>query len=246
MTNKEQEELTRLRIALVDGIRDHGVKDEALLEAMKTVPRERFIPEPYQAYAYLDRPLPILAEQTISQPYIVAVMISVLELKATARVLEVGCGSGYAAAILSRLVKEVYAVERHELLVDYARERLSDLGYLNVSISHADGTLGWPEHAPYDAIIVSASGPMVPPSLQQQLAIGGKLIMPVGAERSNQRLIRVTRQSEEQFLNEELEQVIFVPLIGAEGWEEDQVEPRFSSSRGQSKPEDENELTAEE
>jgi protein-L-isoaspartate(D-aspartate) O-methyltransferase len=241
MTNKEQEELTRLRIALVDSIRDHGIKDEALLEAMKTVPRERFVLEAYQAYAYLDRPLPILAEQTISQPYIVAVMISALELKATDRVLEVGCGSGYAAAILSRMVKEVYAVERHDLLVDYARERLTDLGYLNVSICHTDGTLGWPEHAPYDAIIVSASGPIVPPSLQQQLAIGGKLIMPVGTDRFIQRLIRVTRQSEEKFVNEELEEVIFVPLIGAEGWEEDQVEPRFSRRRAQSNPEDENE-----
>lgn len=243
MTNKEQDELTRLRIALVDKIRDHGIKDEALLGAMERVPRERFIPEPYQAYAYLDRPLPILAEQTISQPYIVAVMIGALGLKATERVLEVGCGSGYAAAILSRIVKEVYAVERHELLVDYARERLTDLDYSNISISHTDGTLGWPEHAPYNAIIVSASGPIVPPSLQQQLTIGGRLIMPVGAERSHQRLIRVTRQSEEEFLNEELEQVIFVPLIGAEGWQQDQVEPRFSSPPAQSKPEDENEPT---
>jgi protein-L-isoaspartate(D-aspartate) O-methyltransferase len=233
MTNIEPEELTRLRMALVDSIRDHGIKDEAVLEAIRTVPRERFVLEAYQAYAYLDRPLPILAEQTISQPYIVAVMISALELKPTDRVLEVGSGSGYAAAILSRLAKEVYGVERHDVLIDYARKRLTDLGYDNISICQADGTLGWSEHAPYDAIIVSASGPTIPSSLQQQLAIGGKLIMPVGADQFFQRLIRVTRQSEaaeEQFVKEELEQVIFVPLIGAEGWQQDQIEQSFAKS----------------
>jgi protein-L-isoaspartate(D-aspartate) O-methyltransferase len=199
-------------------IKGRGIRDPAILDAMREVPRERFVVKEYQASAYDDTPLPIPAEQTISQPYVVALMIRALRLRGEEKVLEVGSGSGYAAAILSRIVPEVHAVERHHELVDYARQRLAELGYDNVHVHHGDGTRGWPEAAPYDAIMVSASGPRVPDALRKQLVIGGRLVMPVGSSRGQQSLLRITRLSEDRFRDRNLGGVRFVPLIGEEGW----------------------------
>lgn len=197
-----------------------GISDAAVLDAMSLVPREVFVLPIYRDIAYEDTPLPILAGQTISQPYVVAYMIASLQLKEADRVLEVGTGSGYEAAVLSRIACEVYTVERHERLVAYARKRLTQLGYDNVQLRHGDGTLGWPEHAPYDAIIVSAGGPFVPPSLLQQLAMNGRLVMPVGCDAYHQVLIRYTKEGPDSVFTEELGPVAFVPLIGSEGWQQ--------------------------
>lgn len=196
-----------------------GVRNPALLRAMQTVPREAFIPEDLAEFAYDDTPLPIEGGQTISQPYIVALMIERVEPRQGDRALEIGTGSGYAAAVLSRAVSEVYTVERHEELVNLARSRFADLSYGNIRVMHADGTLGWPEHAPYDVILVTAGGPHVPKPLLEQLAVGGRLIIPVGGTSRLQRLVRVTRSAEGRFDDEDLGEVQFVPLIGVEGWE---------------------------
>ncbi len=185
---------------------------------MLQTPREAFVPEQHQARAYDDAPLPIPAEQTISQPYVVALMIRALNLSAGARVLEVGAGSGYASAILGHMVQEVHGIERHHELVDYARERLAKLGYDNVHIHHADGSMGWPAAAPYDGILVSASGPRVPAVLEEQLAIGGRLVMPIGRARGMQNLVRLTRLAEDRYQQHNMGGVRFVPLIGEEGW----------------------------
>lgn len=195
-----------------------GIKDAAVQAAMRAVPREQFVLEPYRPYAYDDTPLPIPANQTISQPYIVAYMIAALGLMPDARVLEIGTGSGYAAAVLSVIVAEVFTIERHGRLAGYARARLEMLGYGNVHVRHGDGTLGWPEHAPYDGIIVAAGGPSVPEPLRAQLAIGGRLVMPVGRSRHQQHLIRLTHVREGVYDDEILVPVAFVPLIGEEGW----------------------------
>lgn len=194
------------------------IRDPAVLQAMRAVPRELFVPEEFKDYAYDDGPLPIPTHQTISQPYVVAYMIQALALKPTDRVLEVGSGSGYAAAVLSRIVAEVYGVERHAELVEYARSRLERGGFHNVLLLHGDGTRGWPEHAPYDGIIVAAGGPRVPESLRQQLAIGGRLVMPVGRSRHQQNLVLLTRSAEISYTEKRLAPVAFVPLIGQEGW----------------------------
>jgi len=199
-------------------IQGRGITDPAVLAAMRTVPRESFVLPSHLRHAYDDSPLPIPAGQTISQPYIVGYMIAALALRPGDRVLEVGAGSGYAAAVLSRIVREVYTVERHRKLADYARERLARLGYDNVWVRHGDGTQGWPEHAPYDGIIVAAGGPSVPESLVAQLAVSGRLVMPVGQSRHQQTLIRVTRPDEATRTDERLVPVAFVPLIGDEGW----------------------------
>lgn len=210
---------TRQRKQMVERqIQRRGIREPALIAALREVPRERFVSEEYTASAYDDSALPIPAGQTISQPYVVALMIRALQLSADDRVLEVGSGSGYAAAVLSRIASEVYAVERHEELVTYARKRLADLGYDNVHVRHADGTMGWPEHAPFQGIMVSASGPRVPQPLREQLAIGGRLVMPIGKERGMQTLVRLTRTGEEQFQEKDLGGVRFVPLIGEQGW----------------------------
>lgn len=200
-------------------IRARGVYDSRVLEALRVVPREAFVPPELADMAYEDRPLPIEAGQTISQPYIVAVMTEALALQPSNRVLEIGTGSGYAAAVLAHVAKQVYTVERHAELADVARERLERLGYSNVEIRCGDGTLGWSEHAPFDAIIVAAGGPEVPPALLDQLALGGRLIIPVGTGRA-QELVRVTRTGETEYRREDLGAVQFVPLIGAQGWAE--------------------------
>jgi protein-L-isoaspartate(D-aspartate) O-methyltransferase len=221
-TAEDEQYFAQRRMRMVEEqIEGRGIRDAAVLVAMKTIPREVFVADRFKPYAYEDMPLPIPAGQTISQPYMVAYMISVLELQPSDRVLEIGTGSGYAAAILSRVAKEVYTIERHKRLVAYARWRLARLGYDNVWLHHGNGTLGWAEHAPYDAIIVAAGGPHIPSSLAAQLAVNGRLVMPVGRCPYQQSLVLITRQGEDQFARTNLGPVAFVPLIGEKGWEED-------------------------
>lgn len=203
-------------------IEGRGLRDPAILAAMREVPREAFVSERHRQFAYDDGPLPILEGQTISQPYVVALMIQMLYLKPEDRVLEIGTGSGYAAAILSRIASEVHTVERVESLVQYAQQNLAAVGYENVHVHHGDGTLGWPEYAPYNAIIVAAGGPQVPQALKDQLAVGGRLVMPVGSEQRAQRLVRLTRLDEDEYEQETLSHVRFVPLIGEQGWEKEE------------------------
>jgi len=200
-----------------------GLKDQSVLDAVRAVPREKFVPTELVEFAYRDSPLPIAASQTISQPYIVALMIAALKLKPGDRVLEVGTGSGYAAAVLAEIADEVYTVERHKILVDTARERLQSLGYSNIRILHGDGSLGWPEYAPFDAIVVAAGGIEVPESLKEQLSIGGRMVIPVGRTLQSQQLIRIERTSEFEFQQESLGDVRFVPLIGAAGWKDERA-----------------------
>ena len=195
-----------------------GIADTRVLAAMAQVPREAFISEPLSEFAYEDSALPIAAGQTISQPYIVARMIELAEIRPGDAVLEVGAGSGYAAAVMSRIASSVYAIERHEELADLAREREARLGFDNVEIICGDGTKGWPQEAPFDAIVVSAGGPRVPEALKRQLAIGGRLVIPVGRG-AHQSLLLVRRMSENSFVQEDHGAVTFVPLIGEEGWE---------------------------
>ena len=198
-----------------------GVRDRNVLEAMRKVPREAFVEPGFEEFAYEDGPLPIGESQTISQPYIVALMIEAAEVSPGDRVLEVGAGSGYAAAVMGQIAREVHAIERHASLAEAARQRLTKLGYENVSIHVGDGTKGWPQAAPYDAIVVAAGGPEVPPALKRQLAIGGRLIIPVGSQERQQELLKLTRRSEDAYEEEELGGVRFVPLIGEQGWSED-------------------------
>lgn len=202
-----------------------GVRDPRVLEAMRIVPREVFVPGWLHEFAYDDAPLPIEEGQTISQPYIVALMIEAAQINPGDRVLEVGCGSGYASAVLSRLAAEVYAIERHASLADLASRRLASLGCANVTVTQGDGSGGWIEQAPFNAIIVSAGGPDVPESLLRQLAIGGRLIIPVGAEPRTQTLLRLRRTAEHAFERDSLVRVRFVPLVGSEGWSADGAPP---------------------
>ena len=197
-----------------------GIADPRVLEAFRKVPREEFVPGNVREFAYEDGPLPIEAEQTISQPYIVALMLEAAELEPMDLVLEVGAGSGYAAAVIAEIVDEAVAIERHEELAKLAGERMRRLGYDHVSIYHGDGTRGFPEKGPFDAIIVSAAGPEVPEQLLLQLEIGGRLVMPVGDQDEVQKLVKVTRTGGDEFEQEELGAVRFVPLIGAHGWSE--------------------------
>ncbi len=199
-------------------IAHRGVRSALVLAAMRSVPRERFLPESLREFAYDDAPLPIAEGQTISQPYIVAMMTEALDLKGGEKVLEIGTGSGYAAAVLSGIAKDVYTVERIGQLAEKSADILAQLGYRNVHVLHGDGTRGWADHAPYDAIIVAAGGPQVPESLKTQLKIGGRLVIPVGADRRLQELVRVTRVAENEYTTTELADVRFVPLVGAEGW----------------------------
>lgn len=216
-------DFVRQRERLVETeLRNLGVRDEAVLQAMRDVPREEFVAEELKRDAYRNAPLPIGCGQTISQPLIVAIMIEAARVVPDDCVLEIGTGSGYAAAVLARLVKSVFTVERLPELAESAADRLHRLGCDNVHVRQGDGTLGWPEKAPFDAIIVSAGAPHVPPALLEQLCIGGRLVIPVGDERDSQELIRVIRRGADQFEREDLGGVRFVPLVGNAGWRMDE------------------------
>jgi protein-L-isoaspartate(D-aspartate) O-methyltransferase len=213
-------EMSDLREEMVDRqLAARGIRDPDVLRAMGEVPREAFVPKHLRHLAYADSPLPIGEEQTISQPYIVALMTEAMEVSSGDRVLEIGTGSGYAAAVLSRIAAEVYTVERHGSLARAARQRFEELGYDTVHVRHGDGTLGWAAHAPYDAIVVTAGGPQVPQPLLEQLAIGGCLVIPVGPSHYSQELVRIRRANETEYRRENLGAVRFVPLVGSEGWE---------------------------
>ncbi|WP_341888957.1 protein-L-isoaspartate(D-aspartate) O-methyltransferase [Variovorax sp. YR752] len=199
-------------------IEARGVSEPRVLAAMRAVPREDFVEPDWRGHAFDDNPLPIAAGQTISQPYIVAFMAEALQLQGSERVLEIGTGSGYAAAVLGRLAKEVHTVECIAVLAETAAATLAAQGAHNVHVHHADGSLGWPAAAPYDAIVVTAAGPVVPAALKAQLAMGGRLVMPVGAREGHQRLVRVTRSGAHDEREETLMDVRFVPLTGAQGW----------------------------
>jgi protein-L-isoaspartate(D-aspartate) O-methyltransferase len=209
-------------------VRNHvaarGVRDELVLAAMAAVPRERFVPERVRELAYEDRPLPIAAGQTISQPYIVAFMVEALALRGGEKLLEVGAGSGYAAAVLAEIAKDVYTIERVAQLAETAAVNLADAGYENVHVRHADGTEGWVDEAPFDAILVSAGAPDAPRSLLRQLKVGGRLVVPIGADPHAQELVRITRTEENEYEREDIADVRFVPLIGEEGWELEETE----------------------
>ena len=209
---------TEARASMVERqIRARGIRDPRVLQAMQEVPRELFVPPGQRPWAFEDGPLPIEEGQTISQPFIVALMAEAARVAPTDRVLEVGAGSGYAAAVLGRLAAEVVAIERHPPLARAAQDRLRGMGVPNVRIVEGDGTLGLPESAPFDAIVVSAGGPRVPEALKAQLAPGGRLVIPVGPEGGPQDLRRVTRVGD-GFEEESLGGVRFVPLIGAQGF----------------------------
>ncbi len=208
----EREKMVRQQIA------GRGIDGARLLDAFRAVPREDFVPEGVREFAYDDGPLPIEAGQTISQPYIVAMMIAAAQVGPGARVLEIGAGSGYAAAVMSRVAGEVVAVERHAELARLAEARMKRLGYDNVRILQGDGTGGLPAEAPFEAILCAASGSHVPDALRRQLSVGGILVMPVGEPNAVQKLIKVTRRGEADFEQEDLGPVRFVPLIGAHGW----------------------------
>jgi protein-L-isoaspartate(D-aspartate) O-methyltransferase len=201
-----------------DQIAGRGIDAPRLLDAFRAVPRELFVSDEVRAFAYEDGPLPIEAGQTVSQPYIVALMISAAGVAPGHRVLEIGAGSGYAAAVMSRIAGEVIALERHAELVELARERMERLGFGNVRILEGDGTGGLPSEAPFEAILCAASGSHVPDALRRQLRVGGILVMPLGAPDSVQKLVKVTRRGDELFEQEDLGPVRFVPLIGAHGW----------------------------
>ena len=201
-------------------IAGRGIRDARILDAFRAVPREAFVAREHAEAAYDDHPLPIEAGQTISQPYIVALMIEAAEVRPGDKVLEVGAGSGYAAAVMSRIADEVVAIERQHDLVAVSRDRLRRLGYTNVRILEGDGTRGCPEEAPFDAILAAASGSHVPQSLLDQLASGGRLIMPVGGPGDIQHLLKVTKREDGTLQQSDLGAVRFVPLIGEEGWRE--------------------------
>lgn len=203
---------------MVERLRDHyHIRDPRVLEAMEAVPRHLFVPEALQSRAYGDHALPIAANQTISQPYIVARMSELLEVDKRSRVLEIGAGSGYQTAVLARLAGQVYAIERIGALAREAQARIRQLGIYNATVKCFDGTLGWMAHAPYDGILVAAGGPEVPEPLLAQLKTGGRLVIPVGETRESQHLVRVVH-TEEGLVREDHGPCAFVPLIGRYGW----------------------------
>ena len=207
------------RASMVDyQLRARGIGSPLVLEAMGRVPRERFIPERMKDCAYDDGPLPLGAGQTISQPDSGALMTEALDLEGGERVLDIGTGSGYAAAVLGCIASEVFSIERVRELADRAARTLAAEGFDNVRVRCGDGTIGWSEHQPFDGIIVAAGAPSVPESLKHQLAVGGHLVIPVGSEHSVQSLERITRLTENEFRTEDLGAVRFVPLIGEQGW----------------------------
>ena len=211
---KKRQEMVRSQIQA------RGVKNPRVLKAMQTVPRHEFVPEDMQEMSYMDRPLPIGHGQTISQPYIVAYMTELLRLGGGEKVLEVGTGLGYQTAILATIAREVYTVEYVAELAETARRLFQRLGYDNIHTRTGDGSQGWEENAPYEGILVTASGPKVPDSLKQQLKTGGHLVMPVGKFRFGQQIVRVTRGGGGTYHQENFLDVAFVPLLGQFGWEQ--------------------------
>lgn len=207
------------RERMVQRLREHyKIQDEKVLEVMLRLPRHLFVPEALKAQAYKDNALPIAANQTISQPFIVARMTELLEVNEKSRVLEIGAGSGYQTAILAALAGRIYAIERIPILVHEALERLRKLGFNNITLRGADGTNGWELYSPFDGILVAAGGPIVPEPLLKQLKIGGRLVIPIGNDPKTQNLIRVTR-TEKGFHREDFGACAFVPLIGEHGWQ---------------------------
>jgi protein-L-isoaspartate(D-aspartate) O-methyltransferase len=212
-------DFTAEREAMVERqLKRRGIHDQRLIDAFLAVPREAFVSADLAHLAYGDHPLPIAAGQTISQPFIVAEMIQEAGIGAGDKVLEIGAGSGYAAAVISRIADRVIAVERLPELAATARERMTRLGFTNVEIVEGDGSGGWAQQAPFNAILAAASGSHVPPPLVQQLVPGGRLVMPIGDPGAVQELVKVTRQKDGTVRQEGLGQVRFVPLIGTEGW----------------------------
>jgi protein-L-isoaspartate(D-aspartate) O-methyltransferase len=208
------------RLAMVEEqLRRRGIHDQRLLAVMANIPRHSFVSSDYQLAAYEDRPFPIGEGQTISQPYMVAVMTQSLELKGDERVLEIGTGSGYQTAILAEMAKTIFTIERIQELLLRAQKILQELGYENIFFLTGDGTKGWPEKAPFDGIIVTAGAPEIPQTLTSQLAEGGRLVIPVGP-RYTQTLYKVTRKRN-QFTEEDLTGCVFVPLVGDFGWKEE-------------------------
>jgi protein-L-isoaspartate(D-aspartate) O-methyltransferase len=204
---------------MVERLRDHyGIRDPKVLEAMRSVPRHFFVTEALRGRAYDDNALPINFNQTISQPFIVARMTELLELNKQMRVLEIGAGSGYQTAILAQLASQVYAIERIGELAREAHDRIRALGIYNATVKAFDGTLGWSAHGPYDAILVAAGGPRIPDPLVAQLKVGGRLVIPIGATRESQKLVRVIKTETKPKI-EEHGSCQFVPLIGQHGWE---------------------------
>ena len=216
---EDEASLESLRDEMVDSqIANRGITDQRVLGAMRTVPRHAFVPAEFHHVAYADSPLPIGSGQTITQPYIVALMTELLELEGSETVLEVGTGSGYQAAVLAELAREVHTIERHPSLARLAEANLRELGYENVHVHVGDGSKGLPEHAPYDGIIVTAAAPEAPAPLLEELKELGRLVIPVGS-RGNQYLERWRRRGD-RFEHENVLSVTFVPLIGDEGWKE--------------------------
>ena len=208
------------RARMVEHLRNHyKIADERVLEAMNRVPRHAFVPDALKSQAYKDNALPISSGQTISQPFIVARMTELLELKGRERVLEIGSGSGYQTAVLATVARKVFAIERIPVLAAEAKEKLMRLGFRNISYRCDDGTNGWEVYAPFDRILVAAGGPVMPEPLVKQLEIGGRMVIPIGADQKTQMLVRVTR-TETAFETENFGPCAFVPLIGNHGWGE--------------------------
>lgn len=210
---------TELRNKMVDAqLIPRGISDEKVLDVFRKVERHKFLPQDMQSSAYQDHPLPIGEGQTMSQPYMVALMTQCLALKGSEKILEIGTGSGYQAAVLAKLAKEVYSVERIASLAVRSRLLLQSLGYSNVNAKVGDGTLGWPEYAPYDGIIVTAAAPKVPNAYIEQLKVGGKLVIPAGTMFSQ--VLTVIEKTGEGVTTKEICGCVFVPLLGKEGWRE--------------------------
>jgi protein-L-isoaspartate(D-aspartate) O-methyltransferase len=217
-TEKTVDEFAILRERMIKNLREtYKIKDERVLEVMGALPRHLFVSDALKFQAYKDNALPITGNQTISQPFIVARMTELLEVSPHSHILEIGAGSGYQTAILAKLARTIYAIERVPNLAMKANERLSALGIKNVTLKRADGTLGWEEYAPFDGILVAAGSPVIPEPLLKQLKIGGRLVIPVGQDTKTRKLIRITR-TEKGFQTEDFGACAFVPLIGEHGW----------------------------